>query len=562
VSASTTLHCGSEPPFSNIVLDDPIILGEDEPNTSEADIDCDSLRVESAEPNAGVFDRPKPASDSRILAPPSSPRGCYDSEPHDFNETAQLLRPAKQGALTSDSMRRYGPSSRGSSEPLHCRIDREGFYTSCTRSEAATSCASRPHSQPPRCSQASPLDQLSPEDHLHTDRSAADEHELVCLALDTDTFDEEKRREQQEEDEERWDDYGEGQLQHGVNVAAVRTAKSGDDIPLSSKEGEGARPPKRQRPVPNRDPPPEPGQDERWSLTVNYSDGELNNTEFDEDNSPRPAKRQKLSPSCAQKRKHHLQQRSSGHLRPRRKPQRRSRKLHSPLDKETEVAMGPICLQSGMSTPSSLPETQHQEHQIRRGGDQSSATSVDGRVASTARTAPVAPESAPLTDPALPPQVVDADPDWEVRDILGKKVVDGKVHYLVDWRLTLVLESELGNAKELVDEFEARLRTQRESQHGRAVKVGTIASQDSERSSDDDSGLSDSDLSSDEERYSSDKAGRSSTRMHSPWSALDEQRLLGYKKENKPWSWIFRKFPNRTPPAVRTRWNMIQEKAE
>jgi hypothetical protein len=53
--------------------------------------------------------------------------------------------------------------------------------------------------------------------------------------------------------------------------------------------------------------------------------------------------------------------------------------------------------------------------------------------------------------------VVDADPNWEVRDILGKKVVDGKVHYLVDWCSTLVLEDMLGNAKELVEESEARL---------------------------------------------------------------------------------------------------------
>lgn len=48
-----------------------------------------------------------------------------------------------------------------------------------------------------------------------------------------------------------------------------------------------------------------------------------------------------------------------------------------------------------------------------------------------------------------------------------------------------------------MDEFEARPRTQCESQQSRAV--GTIASQGGERSSDDDSGLSDNDL-SDEER--------------------------------------------------------------
>lgn len=46
------------------------------------------------------------------------------------------------------------------------------------------------------------MDQLSIEDHLHTNRSAVDKHKLVRPALDTNTFDEEKRRERQEEDGE------------------------------------------------------------------------------------------------------------------------------------------------------------------------------------------------------------------------------------------------------------------------------------------------------------------------------------------------------------------------
>jgi hypothetical protein len=50
----------------------------------------------------------------------------------------------------------------------------------------------------------------------------------------------------------------------------------------------------------------------------------------------------------------------------------------------------------------------------------------------------------------------------------------------------------------------------------------------------------------------------SSTRKHSAWLPLDEQRLLAYKKEGKSWSWIFRKFPGRTPGAVRTRRHMVQ----
>jgi hypothetical protein len=68
------------------------------------------------------------------------------------------LQPTEQEALISDSMRRYSPSSRRSSEPLHYWIDREGLYAGRARSEATMSCASRPHSQPPRCSRASPLD--------------------------------------------------------------------------------------------------------------------------------------------------------------------------------------------------------------------------------------------------------------------------------------------------------------------------------------------------------------------------------------------------------------------
>jgi len=40
---------------------------------------------------------------------------------------------------------------------------------------------------------------------------------------------------------------------------------------------------------------------------------------------------------------------------------------------------------------------------------------------------------------------------------------NGEVHYLVDWRPTLVSEHVLGNVKELVDEFKARVRAQLKS---------------------------------------------------------------------------------------------------
>jgi hypothetical protein len=54
----------------------------------------------------------------------------------------------------------------------------------------------------------------------------------------------------------------------------------------------------------------------------------------------------------------------------------------------------------------------------------------------------------------------------------------------------------------------------------------------------------------------------SSARKNIPWDEIDEQRLRVYREEGKAWKWIFQKFPTRTPPAIRTRWNMIQHRSE
>jgi len=44
------------------------------------------------------------------------------------------------------------------------------------------------------------------------------------------------------------------------------------------------------------------------------------------------------------------------------------------------------------------------------------------------------------------------------------------------------------------------------------------------------------------------------------WEPLEEQRLLAWRKEEKPWKWIFRKFPARTEGAVRVRWHMLKDR--
>jgi hypothetical protein len=75
-----------------------------------------------------------------------------------------------------------------------------------------------------------------------------------------------------------------------------------------------------------------------------------------------------------------------------------------------------------------------------------------------------------LNDPRMPQQmaeVTDGKQEWEICDIIGKEVVDGEVHYLVEWSATLMPKCELEKAKGLVDKFEARLRAQERQRGGK-----------------------------------------------------------------------------------------------
>jgi hypothetical protein len=70
------------------------------------------------------------------------------------------------------------------------------------------------------------------------------------------------------------------------------------------------------------------------------------------------------------------------------------------------------------------------------------------------------------TELQLTVQAIDDNHDWEVRKVIGKEVVDGLLHYLVDWTPTLVPRHSLGHANGLVDEFEAGLQAKREGKNG------------------------------------------------------------------------------------------------
>ena len=69
--------------------------------------------------------------------------------------------------------------------------------------------------------------------------------------------------------------------------------------------------------------------------------------------------------------------------------------------------------------------------------------------------------------PQLVTEVAYGKHEEEIHDIVGKEVVDGEVHYLVEWSATLVPKCELGKAKVSADKFEARLQAQCEQRVGR-----------------------------------------------------------------------------------------------
>ncbi|KAF1972135.1 hypothetical protein BU23DRAFT_166499 [Bimuria novae-zelandiae CBS 107.79] len=59
-----------------------------------------------------------------------------------------------------------------------------------------------------------------------------------------------------------------------------------------------------------------------------------------------------------------------------------------------------------------------------------------------------------------------------------------------------------------------------------------------------------------EEEYLSDIADKPpSSKTYSRWSEDDDDRLRGFKKEGRPWAWIYKQFPERSPGAVQVHWH-------
>jgi hypothetical protein len=468
-----------------------------------------------------------------------------------------------------DSLPPHTPSSRLSSEPLHDSISTDS---------KATSPSSSP---PPRHCRASPETQLSQEGRLHTGRGVADEHELVDHALDTLLIDEGARKQQegeQEKDEGNSEDEDEGPQQEMNIVAPVVTAEMAGGSP---------RPTNRRQSLPNLDPSPEPSYNEAGSRCDSDSGDELNSSDSagDDEKEPRPAKRKQPSSShdgpARKKRRRPLQQSPPRQRRRLSKPHRQYPKSHSPLNQRSRVATSlsadgrlpspaPSMPQSidttmplndsslGRSSRATLPTLTeitfrpHSAHcysfmAVVRDG-------CDGRGVSLAQVVRLI---------ASTGHVGKID-DFTIKPMeLHSYLLSG-----FSWHASSPLSSSGTALSTTAETGRGHVDATRPGpQHGRAVDARALASRRCEpSSSNDDGGLSDSDsdVSTDDDGCSSEaeKQGGLSVRMNIPWDPVDEQRLVAWKKEGKPWDWIFKKFPGRTHPAIRTRWSMVRPRSE
>jgi len=552
-------------------VEDAIVLSDGDSRAPETEANDVSLRAESATaPGAGLFESSETAIDSTTPAPPCSSNRCHDID--ESPETVPRSQLAEQGASTSNSLHPHTPFSRLSSEPLHDIISTDG--SRYARSEATT-----PSSSPPlhHC-RASPETQFNQEGHLHTGRGVADEHELVDHALDTILIDEGAREQQeveqeQEKDEGNSEDKNEKPQQEVNVVAPVVTVESTSGSP---------RPANRRQSLHNLDLSLEPSQYEVGSRSVSDSDDDLISTDSAEDDKKktRPTKRKQLSLShdglTRKKRRPLVQESSSRQRRPPSKPHCRYLRSYSPLDQCSRVATSSSAKGRLPSPAPSMPQSIDMKMSL---GDSNLSPS-------SRATSPT------LTEITFRPHSAHCysfmATIWDGRDGQGVSLAQlarliastghvGKIDdftikpkpmeqdsYLLSGysrHISSSITTEAG--RDHVGAIRAR------PQYDKAVDGGVLTSRGSEASSgdDDESELSHSDpeLDSDGDSDgcpSEDELGRSGTRMNVPWDSIDEQRLLAYKKERKPWKWIFRQFPGRTQAAVRTRLNMVQTRGE
>ncbi len=95
---------------------------------------------------------------------------------------------------------------------------------------------------------------------------------------------------------------------------------------------------------------------------------------------------------------------------------------------------------------------------------------------------------------------------------------------------------------------DAEVANATEDNHSRLLDGGRDSSSDGDNHEED----------YDDHEYEDSTTGRRNRR----WEPLDEQRLLAWRKEKKPWKWIFEQFPDRMEGAIRLHCHMLQRSTQ
>lgn len=549
-----------------------MLLGDGDLSASEAEAEAEAkdvgLRAESVTaPGARLLDSPETAFDSKTpTAPPYSSDGWHDIDPDT-------------------------PSSPLSSEPSHDIISTEGSRHA--RSEATTPSSS----PPPRHYRVSIENQLSHDGGLYTGPGAADERGLVGPARNADPVDKRGRRQQQqdvqrEEDEDN-DKDASSKREHprslqGACVGKCRPLRAngailGMEAIESPKAGahlldfEASSIASMQKAQQRLDPSPATSHDD---AVYNSHSGESDKDGEEQ----RPIKRKRPSSHdgpIRKKRRRHPQRSSPRQRRTVSRPYGQYTMSRSPPPHISKRATGSGTKGRSPSPASSIPRSRDKTiplDDFNRGRLSRDTPPTLTEITFRPHSAHCHSFTAVVRDGGngqgvsfgqLARLVASIGHAGEIDDFTVKPAEEQHSYFVTGFsRHTLSSRSSCGRAA-LPTTAEAgcdyvEVKCAR-PQYGKALDTETLAAQGCKlSSSDDDCGLtdSDSDVGSDDDGCSSEaeKRGDLSVRMNIPWDPVDVQRLVVWRKEEKPWDWIFKKFPSRTHGAIRTRWHMTQSR--
>lgn len=140
---------------------------------------------------------------------------------------------------------------------------------------------------------------------------------------------------------------------------------------------------------------------------------------------------------------------------------------HSREQSKTHGCLSPLTIAEPTASPLDRPislnvlSSRDPVEQAIHGGDRGAAATVNPL--STA-VIPLLPEQPQNQDASVPDEE-----EWEIVRIVDKRWTENGYEYQVCWEKTWLLESELGNAQQLLQQFEAKYQAQQGGKRGRPV---------------------------------------------------------------------------------------------